>query len=137
LLTYPTADLLVKLGLGDMARAFAELQDNPSAARLGHAEWLALLLEREASERSNRRLTDRLRHAKLRQRATIEDIDWRAQRGLDRSLFQRLIAGDSIERRRTSSSRVPPASARRTSLWRWPTALSWLATRCASSRRPI
>jgi hypothetical protein len=50
LLTHPTADLLVKLGLGDMARAFAELRDNPSAARLGHAEWLALLLEREASE---------------------------------------------------------------------------------------
>jgi DNA replication protein DnaC len=97
LLTHPTVDQLVKLGLAGMARAFSELQSNQSAASLGHAEWLALLLDREATERSNRQLTARLRHAKLRQRATIEDIDWRAPRGLDRTLFQRLIAGDWIE----------------------------------------
>jgi DNA replication protein DnaC len=97
LLTHPTVDQLVKLGLAGMARAFTELQDNQSAAGLGHAEWLALLLDREATERSNRQLTARLRHAKLRQRATIEDVDWRSPRGLDRALFQRLIAGDWIE----------------------------------------
>ena len=97
MLIHPTADLLVKLGLGGMARAFTELQANQSAADLDHAEWLALLLEREATERSNRQLTARLRHARLRQRATIEDIDWRSPRGLDRSLFQRLIAGDWID----------------------------------------
>jgi DNA replication protein DnaC len=94
LLTHPTVDQLVKLGLAGMARAFTELQDNHSAAALRHAEWLALLLDREATERSNRQLTTRLRHAKLRQRATIEDVDYRAARGLNRSLFQRLIAGD-------------------------------------------
>jgi DNA replication protein DnaC len=97
LLTHPTVDQLVKLGLGGMARAFTELQANKSAAELGHAEWLALLLEREATERSNRQLTARLRHAKLRQRATIEDVDYRAPRGLDRALFQRLIVGDWID----------------------------------------
>ena len=70
---------------------------NQSTADLSHAEWLALLLDREATERSNRQLTARLRHAKLRQRATIEDIDWRAPRDLDRTLFQRLIAGDWID----------------------------------------
>jgi len=53
LLTHPTVDQLVKLGLAGMARAFAELQDNPTAAGLGHAEWLALLLDREATERHN------------------------------------------------------------------------------------
>ena len=97
MLTHPTVDQLVKLGLAGMARAFTELQGNQSAAGLGHAEWLALLLEREATERSNRQLTARMRHARLRQRATIEDIDWRSPRGLDRSLFQRLIAGDWID----------------------------------------
>jgi DNA replication protein DnaC len=96
LLTHPTVDQLTALGLSGMARAFAELQDNPTAASLGHAEWLALLLDREATDRSNRRLTARLRHAKLRQRATVEDVDYRAPRGLDRSLFQKLIAGDWI-----------------------------------------
>ena len=97
MLIHPTVDLLVKLGLGGMARAFTELQANQSAAQLDHAEWLALLLEREATERSNRQLTARLRHARLRQRATIEDIDWRSPRGLDRPLVQRLIAGDWID----------------------------------------
>jgi DNA replication protein DnaC len=97
LLTHPTVDQLVKLGLAGMARAFTELQSNQSAAGLGHAEWLALLLDREATERSNRQLIARLRHAKLRQRAVIEDVDWRAPRGLDRTLFQRLIAGDWID----------------------------------------
>lgn len=96
MLTHPTLDQLMALGLGGMARAFAELQANPSAAELGHAEWLALLLDRESTERSNRRPVARLRHARLRQRATIEDVDWRAPRGLDRSLFQKLIAGDWI-----------------------------------------
>ena len=97
MLTHPTVDQLVKLGLGGMARAFTELQNNQSATSLDHAAWLALLLDREATERSNRQLTARLRHAKLRQRATIEDIDWRSPRGLDRALFQRLIAGDWID----------------------------------------
>ena len=48
MLTHPTVDQLVKLGLAGMARAFTELQSNQSAAGLGHAEWLALLLDREA-----------------------------------------------------------------------------------------
>ena len=49
MLTHPTTDRLRELGLAGMARAFGELQDNPSAADLGHAEWLALLLDREAT----------------------------------------------------------------------------------------
>jgi hypothetical protein len=70
LLTHPIVDQLLKLGLACMARAFTESQSNQSAANLGHAEWLAPLLDREATERSKRQLTASLRHAKLRQRAT-------------------------------------------------------------------
>jgi hypothetical protein len=40
-----------------MARAFTELEANPSSAELSHAEWLALLLDREATERYDRRLS--------------------------------------------------------------------------------
>jgi DNA replication protein DnaC len=96
-LTHPTIDQLTQLGLAGMARAFAELEANPGAAELSHAEWLALLLDREATERSNRRLTARLRQARLRQRAVIEDVDYRAPRSLYRALFQKLIAGDWID----------------------------------------
>jgi len=97
LLAHPTLDQLHQLGLAGMAGAFTELEANPQSAELSHAEWLALLLDREATERYQRRLRARLRYARLRHQACIEDVDYRAARGLDRSLFQALIAGRWIE----------------------------------------
>jgi DNA replication protein DnaC len=97
LLTHPTLDQLHQLGLAGMASAFAELQAVSQTAELSHAEWLALLLDREITERRDRRLKARLRYARLRHHATIEDVDYRAPRGLDRALFQKLTAGDWID----------------------------------------
>jgi len=62
-LTHPTLDQMHQLGLAGMARAFTELEANPQSADLAHAEWLALLLDREATERYDRRLRARLRYA--------------------------------------------------------------------------
>ncbi len=56
------------------------------------------MIDREATERDNKRLVTRLKFASLRQSAVIEDIDLRAVRGLDRALFQKLAAGDWIDR---------------------------------------
>src|ERR1700747_378716 len=94
---HPTLDQLHQLGLAGMARAFAELEANPTSASLSHAEWLGLLLDREATERYERRLRARLRYARLRHQAAVEDVDYRAPRGLDRVLFQTMIAGRWIE----------------------------------------
>src|SRR5215470_7943179 len=99
---HPTLDQLHQLGLAGMARAFAELEANPTSASLSHAEWLGLLLDREATERYERRLRARLRYARLRyarlrHQAAVEDVDYRAARGLDRSLFQAMIDGRWIE----------------------------------------
>jgi DNA replication protein DnaC len=80
-----------------MAKAFADLADADEARDLAHADWLALLLDRETSWRRDKRLTTRLRAAKLRQQASVEDVDYRAVRGLDRALFQKLSEGDWIE----------------------------------------
>jgi DNA replication protein DnaC len=97
-LTHPTLDQLQQLGLNGMARAFAELEANQSASgALSHAEWLALLLDREAIDRSDKRLRSRLRYARLRHQAVIEDVDYRTARGLDRALFQTLAGGRWIE----------------------------------------
>lgn len=96
MLTHPTLDQLHQLGLAGMARAFAELQAGSQSAELSHAEWLGLLLDRETTERHDRRLRARLRYAHLRHQATIEDVDYRAPRGLDRTFFQKLAAGDWI-----------------------------------------
>jgi hypothetical protein len=65
LLTHPTLDQLHQLGLHGMAKAFADIEAGGEAASLGHAEWLALLLEREASLRRDKRLSKRLQYAKL------------------------------------------------------------------------
>jgi DNA replication protein DnaC len=97
LLTHPTVDQLHQLGLAGMAKAFAEIEADADATRLTHPEWLGLLLEREISHRRDKRLVARLRYARLRQNATIEDVDYRAPRGLDRALFAKLAKGDWID----------------------------------------
>jgi DNA replication protein DnaC len=62
-------------------------------------DWLALLLEREMTVRRQRRFEARARAAHLRHDASIEDVDFRAVRGLDRGLFLRLLACDWIRAR--------------------------------------
>jgi DNA replication protein DnaC len=96
LLNHPTLDQLHALGLEGMAKAFAEIDAKSEANDLGHREWLGLLLDREASWRRDKRLVARLRYAKLRQQACVEDVDYRSPRGLDRALFQKLAQGDWI-----------------------------------------
>ena len=54
MLMHPTLDQLRALKLDGMADAFVELQAQGQAADLAHAEWLALLLDREAAYRGNR-----------------------------------------------------------------------------------
>ena len=97
MLTHPTLDQLSQLGLPGMAQAFAELEASGEAATLSHADWLGLLLDREATHRRDKRLAARLRYARLRQQASVEDVDNRAPRGLDRALFQKLANCEWIE----------------------------------------
>lgn len=91
-----TLDQLQALGLHGMAKAFTEIAAGGEADGLGHHEWLGLLLDRETSWRQDKRLTARLRVAKLRQQACVEDVDYRNPRGLDRALFQKLAEGEWI-----------------------------------------
>jgi DNA replication protein DnaC len=87
MLRHPTIDKLQQLKLPAMARELAEQRALPEAAALAFEERLGLLADRELTERSNRRLALRLRQAKLRQAATLEDLDTRAPRGLDKALI--------------------------------------------------
>lgn len=91
MLNHPTIDQLKELKLDGMADAFVELQSQDSTSDLGHAEWLALLLDREAANRTTKRFKTRLRVAKLRHvGAAVEDIDYRSPRRLDKTLMQQL-----------------------------------------------
>ena len=97
MLAHPTQERLTALGLTGMAKAFDDQRRQPDIAALSFEERLAMLLDREAMERENKRLIARLRFAALRQEAVVEDVDLRAPRGLDRALFQKLAAGEWIE----------------------------------------
>jgi DNA replication protein DnaC len=57
---------------------------------LSFEERLGLLVDREITEREDRRLQSRLRKARLKHQAVFEDIDYRAPRGLDKGLIRQL-----------------------------------------------
>jgi DNA replication protein DnaC len=90
---HQSVDKLRALRLTGMARALEAQLALPETARLSFDERLAMLIDREEIDRHNAALTQRLRLARLREAACLEDIDYRKPRGLDRSLIQSLAAG--------------------------------------------
>lgn len=86
------ADRLRQMRLYGMVKALDTLARHPERGQLSFDDQLAILLEEEAAERANSALANRLRRARLRQQACLEDIDWRAQRGLDRALVRELAS---------------------------------------------
>jgi DNA replication protein DnaC len=88
----PTLDHLLALRLTGMAKALSEQMDLPESQALSVEARLGLLVDREMTVRSDRRLTTRLRQAKLRLSARMEDIDSRPPRGRDTSLLLRLAS---------------------------------------------
>lgn len=60
MLTHPMLDQLAKLGLSGMAQGFAELEASGEGRSLTHADWLGLLVDREVTHRSDKRLAARL-----------------------------------------------------------------------------
>jgi len=99
MLTHPTLDKLEALRLAGMAKALKEQWQMPDISELVFEERLGLLVDRESVLRENRRMQTRLRKAKLRQNACVEDIDFRHARGLDKSLVARLAGCDWIKNR--------------------------------------
>lgn len=92
MLTHPTLEKLQALRLTGMLKGLEEQLQMSGLEELGFAERLGLLVDREMTERENRRLKDRLAKARLRQAAAVEDVDLRMPRGLDRSLFVSLCS---------------------------------------------
>jgi len=92
MLTHPTMEKLNTLKLTGMVKALTEQQQMAEVDSLGFEERLGLLVDREATERENRKLATRLKKAKLRQSASIEDLDFRRSRGMDKTLILSLAA---------------------------------------------
>ena len=96
MLHQPTLDLLHELRLPGMTQAFEEQRGMPDIDELAFEDRLALLLEREKTDRANRRFQRLLGQARLHLDATVEDLNFKSARGLDRSLFLRLAAGEWV-----------------------------------------
>ncbi|GAF97106.1 unnamed protein product, partial [marine sediment metagenome] len=92
MLMHPTLEKLQHLRLTGMLKALEDQSRSPEIDTLTFDERLGLLVDREVTERDNRRLKTRMRKAKLRQDAAIEDIDYRHPRGLDKSLMLNLAS---------------------------------------------
>jgi len=93
MLTSPTIEKLHALHLQAMAVAFEHQRGGSQYAELSFEDRLGLLVEAEWTAREQRRLTQRLRHAKLRYPASLEDIDFSTPRGLTREVVLSLGTG--------------------------------------------
>ena len=89
MLVNPTVEKLHAMRLRAMAEAFTEQLADPEMAQLSFEERFALMVDRQWTWRENRALDRRLKNARLKLPACLEDINYRRPRGLDRSLITR------------------------------------------------
>lgn len=94
-----TFDKLYSLKLHGLAAALEEQLKNPEVTSLSFEQRLAMLVDAQWLWRENQALARRLRQAKLKTAASMEDINYRHPRRLDRSLMQSLAGCDWIRQR--------------------------------------
>lgn len=90
MLEQPMIDKLAALRLHGMLDALQQQQKDSGIGELSFLERLALLVDHQWNWRQNQALARRLQAAKLRINACVEDIDYRAARGLDKSVIRGL-----------------------------------------------
>jgi DNA replication protein DnaC len=94
-----TFDKLYRMKLHGMAQALEEQFRQPDMEGLAFDERLAMLVDAQWLWRENRALATRLRSARLKQQGSIEDINFRHPRQLDRSVLRSLSACDWVRER--------------------------------------
>lgn len=97
MLIHPTIDNMKALKLFGMVRALEAQMEMKEVHELGFEDRLGLLVDAELIARENRQLQSRLKNAKLRLSACMEDLDLKAARGLDRSVIAALATSDWIK----------------------------------------
>jgi len=99
MLTHPTLDKLESLRLHGMVQALKQQWQQPELNELSFEQRLGLLVDRESDLRQTRQMQTRLRKAKLRQNAVVEDIDFKHPRGMDRSQVLQLATCQWIKQK--------------------------------------
>ena len=90
---------LKTLQLRGMAKAYEDQFVFPDVQAMPFDQRFGILVDQEEIDRKNRRYQGRLKAAKLREKACIEDMDFAANRNIDKGLFLSLAAGDWIEQK--------------------------------------
>jgi len=92
-----TLDKLRSMRLDGMAEAYDRQRGEPGTAELSFDQRLTILVESQWTHENNRALQRRLAYAKLRQNASIEQIDWGRPRGLTRELIAQLSTSEWVQ----------------------------------------
>jgi DNA replication protein DnaC len=90
MLHQPTIEKLISMRLQGMVDALDGLEQDEAARDLPFEEKLALIVDRQYTWRQNLAFQQRLRRARLKGNACVEDIDYRAQRGIDKTMIRTL-----------------------------------------------
>ncbi len=94
MLNQPMIDKLLAMRLHGMVEALKAQEQDRTVHELSFLERFALLVDQQWSWRENQALARRLKAAKLKGSACVEDIDYRVARGLDKTTM-RALAKDS------------------------------------------
>ena len=97
MMTQPPIDKLHSLQLSATAQAFANKTQCPDMAQLSFEERFGLIVDYQMTDLENRRMQNRLKNAKLRLSASIEDIDFKQGRGMDRSTVMSLAGNQWVK----------------------------------------
>jgi DNA replication protein DnaC len=97
MLIEPLIAQLTDLRLVGMACALEQIAHHAAFRELDFEERFAQLLQSELAYRQQQRLSQRLRWARLPQPATVEDLDTRTPRGLDKRVMAKLITLDWLD----------------------------------------
>ena len=97
MLNEPTMTKMLTMKLNGMVAALEEQRKTADMATWSFEDRLALLVERQWLWKENRALSTRLKYARLRQPACLEDIDYRHHRGLQRSVIDHLAGSDWVQ----------------------------------------
>lgn len=92
-----TLNFLNQWKLFGMAHGFSERMARSDHAGLSHGEFLGLLIDDERIHRENTRLTRLLKKARLKQNASLENVDYQHSRGLSKQVMTELSKGDWLK----------------------------------------
>jgi len=99
MLNEQTFDKLYAMKLIGMSEGFKEQLEQPSFRDLSFEERLAMLVDRQWIWKENKRLKRLLQDAKLKLQASLEDIDYRTPRGIEKPLVLSLASCQWIRSR--------------------------------------